>query len=105
MTTRSSASGLDAERARHLLEEHRDTRHQQLLDLSRLPAEEREPADEAMLESTLQVLAEIDAALGRLAAGSYGTCTGCGRPVPAERLELLPHAATCVACTPAGAGG
>jgi RNA polymerase-binding transcription factor DksA len=43
-------------------------------------------------------LAEIDAALGRLDDGSYGTCTVCGRPVGAERLAARPAAATCIGC-------
>jgi RNA polymerase-binding transcription factor DksA len=43
-------------------------------------------------------LAEVDAALARLAGGSYGTCVVCGAPIPAERLEARPSAATCVGC-------
>jgi DnaK suppressor protein len=43
-------------------------------------------------------LAEIDAALVRVAAGSYGVCEGCGRAIPAERLAVRPAASTCVAC-------
>jgi len=43
-------------------------------------------------------LAAVDAALGRLAAGTYGVCVGCGAGIPPERLEFLPRAATCVAC-------
>jgi DnaK suppressor protein len=43
-------------------------------------------------------LAEIDAALARMAAGSYGTCQGCGVPIPVERLEAMPAAACCVSC-------
>jgi DnaK suppressor protein len=45
-----------------------------------------------------RTIEEIDAALARIAAGSYGTCTGCGRAIPAARLRLRPFAATCVAC-------
>ena len=48
-------------------------------------------------------LAEIDAALARVDAGGYGVCVVCGRPIPPERLEVRPAAATCVAC--AGAVG
>ncbi|WP_319804204.1 TraR/DksA family transcriptional regulator [Nocardioides dongkuii] len=47
-------------------------------------------------------LAEVDAALARLADGSYGTCVRCGRPVPPERLAARPAAATCVACAASG---
>ncbi len=43
-------------------------------------------------------LAEVDAALERFAAGTYGVCTVCGRPIPAERLDARPAAATCVGC-------
>ena len=43
-------------------------------------------------------LAEIDAALERLAAGAYGICERCGAPIPAARLEARPAARTCVAC-------
>ncbi|WP_414496722.1 TraR/DksA C4-type zinc finger protein [Streptomyces sp. CRN 30] len=43
-------------------------------------------------------LARIDEAAARLDEGTYGTCLTCARPVPAERLEILPYARTCVAC-------
>ena len=50
--------------------------------------------------STLQrTLEEIEAALTRIEAGSYGTCVGCGSAIPVERLELRPFAGTCVSCT------
>ena len=41
-------------------------------------------------------VAEIDAALGRLDAGSYGACTRCGEPVGAGRLAARPAAAQCI---------
>jgi RNA polymerase-binding transcription factor DksA len=40
----------------------------------------------------------VDSALARLAAGTYGPCQRCGRPIPDERLEVLPWAAFCLAC-------
>ena len=43
-------------------------------------------------------LAQVDAALARVEAGTYGTCTGCGQPISAERLEVRPTAEKCVAC-------
>jgi len=46
-----------------------------------------------------QHLGEVDAALRRLDDGSYGTCEGCGTPVPDARLEARPTARTCVGCT------
>jgi DnaK suppressor protein len=43
-------------------------------------------------------LEEIDAALERVADGSYGQCTSCGRPIGAARLAARPAAATCIDC-------
>lgn len=43
-------------------------------------------------------LIAIDAALARLADGSYGECTDCGCRIPAARLQATPEAARCVPC-------
>ena len=43
-------------------------------------------------------LAEVRAALDRVAAGTYGVCVICGAGIPEGRLEARPQAATCVAC-------
>ncbi|MFJ5778903.1 TraR/DksA family transcriptional regulator [Streptomyces sp. NPDC093094] len=45
-----------------------------------------------------RVLKEIEEALVRVEDGTYGTCLGCARPVPAERLEILPYTRCCVSC-------
>jgi RNA polymerase-binding transcription factor DksA len=58
---------------------------------------ERSQVD-ALVRQTEQHIAEIDAALGRLADGVYGTCERCGQPIPPARLEVRPVARTCVAC-------
>ncbi|WP_433030613.1 TraR/DksA C4-type zinc finger protein [Actinomycetospora sp. CA-053990] len=34
-----------------------------------------------------------------MAAGTYGVCERCGRPIAPERLEARPAARTCVTCT------
>jgi DnaK suppressor protein len=44
------------------------------------------------------VLARIDRALERLAAGTYGECATCKGEIPSERLMALPHAEMCVGC-------
>ena len=49
--------------------------------------------------SLRRTIEDIDAALGRIAAGTYGRCTGCGTEIPEERLELRPFATSCVACS------
>jgi DnaK suppressor protein len=43
-------------------------------------------------------LDEIDAALERIAAGTYGNCVQCGQAIPLERLQFRPSALSCVAC-------
>ena len=43
-------------------------------------------------------LVELDAALERVKAGTYGVCASCGTPIPRERLQLLPAAMLCVRC-------
>lgn len=43
-------------------------------------------------------IAEIDAALARIDAGTYGQCSGCGTAIPPERLDAMPAAAHCVTC-------
>lgn len=40
----------------------------------------------------------VEAALERIAAGTYGACLECGQPIPRERLEVRPHAMRDVAC-------
>jgi DnaK suppressor protein len=61
--------------------------------------------DLALRDHNVLQIAAVDAALGRLDAGTYGICTTCGRPITAERLEALPAAAHCIDCqkkVPAG---
>ncbi|MGE0349382.1 TraR/DksA family transcriptional regulator [Hydrogenophaga sp.] len=50
--------------------------------------EERESAE----------LVAIDAALQRIADGSYGLCVDCGVAIPTARLHASPTAMRCVAC-------
>ena len=57
------------------------------------PVAQRRSAD---LQDTLD---EIEAALARIDAGTYGSCTRCGTAIPEERLELRPFTATCVGCS------
>jgi RNA polymerase-binding transcription factor DksA len=77
-------------------DEHRPARG------SRHPAEEAavlldKEIEESVEGSVEHVVREIDAALARIAAGSYGLCAVCGRPIPEERLDVLPYATLCVA--------
>jgi DnaK suppressor protein len=53
----------------------------------------------ALADAARADLAEILAALDRLAGGSYGTCEACGARISEERLDARPAARTCVGCT------
>ena len=52
----------------------------------------------ALAGAAREDLAEIRAALARLADGSYGICQACGTRISAERLAARPAARTCVGC-------
>ena len=43
-------------------------------------------------------LMAIEASRGRIADGSYGVCTACGKAIPMERLKAQPIALRCVPC-------
>lgn len=44
-------------------------------------------------------LRRIQAALGLIDQGEYGTCQVCGKPIPKVRLEELPTAFSCIDCS------
>jgi RNA polymerase-binding transcription factor DksA len=58
-------------------------------------AYERAQVD-ALIRQAVRHLEEIDAALERVRAGTYGLCSVCGRPIPDGRLEARPTTRTCV---------
>lgn len=53
---------------------------------------------ETISDSHQRELAQIDAALERIDAGSYGECIECGGEIPIERLEVLPYAVLDAEC-------
>jgi RNA polymerase-binding transcription factor DksA len=54
---------------------------------------ELDVSTETLFESRL---GQVDDALRRLEDGTYGTCAVCGKPIPVERLELVPETPYCV---------
>jgi DnaK suppressor protein len=90
------------DRFRSLLEEQRaDCVRQREAALAECAQSVPDPVAQRRSADILVTIEQIDAALTRIDAGTYGRCTGCQRPIPEERLELRPFAGTCVACTPA----
>jgi RNA polymerase-binding transcription factor DksA len=71
---------------------------------SRVPGEhDREPSEavdkEVWLEQNEESLhAAVLAALDRIEKGTFGRCEDCGVDIPAERLDVVPYARSCVAC-------
>jgi DnaK suppressor protein len=66
-------------------------------------AVERE-RDLALSAQARAAIEEIDIAVAKVHAGTYGLCEKCGISIPKERLKALPHAALCVKCKAGGAG-
>ena len=52
----------------------------------------------ALLSATRARIAELDDALRRVDAATYGVCERCGRPIGDERLAVRPFARHCMAC-------
>jgi RNA polymerase-binding protein DksA len=52
--------------------------------------------DGGLEENAEHLLAEIEDALGRIEAGTYGTCESCGTPIGEERLAAVPWARLCI---------
>ncbi len=52
----------------------------------------------SLARNARRLIADIDAAMDRITAGTYGLCVSCGSPITSERLEAVPQAAHCVDC-------
>ena len=50
------------------------------------------------LAATRHAVNDIQDALRRMAAGSYGTCERCGQPITTERLQAAPTTRWCPTC-------
>ena len=53
---------------------------------------------DALAGSLTENLADVDAALAKIDAGTYGTCEDCGTAIPAARIEAVPAARYCITC-------
>jgi DnaK suppressor protein len=65
-------------------------------DSSQVTAERGEA--EALATTLRETLTEVEHALAKLDAGSYGTCENCGKPIAPARLEAMPAARFCIDC-------
>jgi len=63
--------------------------------------EEMNQLEIGALQRGTEAVHEIQAALARLAAGTYGVCTTCGEEVAPQRLAVAPAARLCMTCATA----
>ena len=54
--------------------------------------------EQSIMVNQQALLTLVNAALQRLADGTYGQCVQCGKPIPPRRLEALPWAERDVQC-------
>jgi DnaK suppressor protein len=87
------------------LEQQRQFRLEQLRELaeaatrsSTAVADVHDEIGEILRTSAMTALTEVEAALDRLRAGSYGHCERCTTRIPFERLEILPMLRFCMHC-------
>ena len=65
-------------------------------DSSQVTAERGEA--ETLVAELRNALGEVEHALAKVDAGTYGRCEKCGQPIGAARLEAKPAVRTCIAC-------
>lgn len=65
-------------------------------DSSQVTAERGEA--ETLAGTLRDTLDEVEKALAKLDAGTYGVCESCGKPIAAARLEAMPAAKLCMDC-------
>ena len=51
-----------------------------------------------LAELEAKELAQIERALRRLKAGTYGKCEACASKIPVARLDALPYSTLCIKC-------
>ncbi|MDI3195771.1 TraR/DksA C4-type zinc finger protein [Pseudarthrobacter sp. AL07] len=59
----------------------------------------------ALLQQSSSGLDQVEAALARVAAGTYGTCAVCGDPIAEGRLEARPSTPFCIVHAATGRHG
>ncbi|MFJ8149916.1 TraR/DksA family transcriptional regulator [Streptomyces sp. NPDC096048] len=107
-TRLSSLSPEDLAVLRDSLHEQRLFREEQLRQIANVPARTDEPVPRRsaaqtevraeLAASARMVLADVEAALERMAEGRYGRCHLCRRPIDRERLVIVPQARYCARC-------
>jgi DnaK suppressor protein len=108
--------GADHDRFRTALQEHRRDLAREIEDLGADPGSDEISFDAdrgfsdrshsteeragtlAVARALRSNLIDVDRALEKLDAGTFGTCERCGSPIGEERLEAIPWAVLCIDC-------
>ena len=69
---------------------------QNFADSSQVTAERGEA--EALAKSLGETLTDVEHALSKFEAGTYGACENCGQQISPARLEAKPAARRCINC-------
>jgi DnaK suppressor protein len=59
---------------------------------------QRQQTEDFQATRDLRELQDVDDALGRLDAGTFGDCAACGEAIPSARLIALPSVRLCTSC-------
>ncbi len=51
-----------------------------------------------LVEVESRELVAIDEAIARMEQGEFGDCDVCGKPIPLNRLRVVPYATDCIEC-------
>ena len=51
-----------------------------------------------LIENEQETLEQINDALGRITAGTFGRCEECHQPIAKPRLQALPYTPRCIEC-------
>jgi DnaK suppressor protein len=92
---------LEAERARLRLELSEEVEHPRVSHGAQTAAAtevSESQRGQQLREREEQHLTQVEGALKRIEAGTFGMCQTCGKPIAPERLEALPWARDCVNC-------
>lgn len=101
--TDTDLSPADLDVFRGLLEEQRGFRTEQLAALAQPGPPGRLGSADGEIVASLTTgaraaLRDVQNALWRMDAGSYGRCARCASPLGLARLEILPQVALCMPC-------
>jgi len=73
-------------------------RRELLAELEPNAAPHIDPVAWSVVLSARAVIAQIETALRRLEAGTYGVCTSCGDAIDPDRLEIFLYTEACIPC-------